>query len=261
MEISDNLYQHEFHKKVHSNLIPCLEKFVNLEWEFDNDSDRLFRAKNPPEINWREYYHWCVFQYSANLIGAIDKLNDIQTYIGRFPSPRTYERKGITQDTWIKYHYGNYVSTMVTIYDTSLLLVNEVFLLGLDPRDCKERTVAKNSKVINTAAGNALAGLNKVTQQYRYPRNIQQHRGEQPEIGILQVHEALSNLQRAGEHFMDKNKLDELYVLARSAITADLEIRTQQVVNVLSQLFDSLIAQYDLQSKIYSLEETISGKE
>lgn len=260
MKTSQKLDDHELHEKVQSNLRLIAEKirFEDFEWEEVNDvNERMFRVKNPAQLTQHEKYHWQVFLYLANILGAVERLNDIQTYIDRFPTPRTYEKSGITQDKWIKYHYANFVSTIITIYDTSLLLVNELFLLGLDPRECNERTIARNSHVRHTRVGEILKELDNVTQEYRKPRNMQVHRGEDPKIGILQYHEMASLLQSIGAPLMDVKELDKLYTLTRSYIVEDLEFRTLQMVNVLSRFFDSLIERYILQTKTYSLENAL----
>jgi hypothetical protein len=250
----DDLFEHKFCKYCLENNKPLIEKLNNLKWDPKLDSDGYFRLSNPPKVNGIFAYHVDVFQYLANLLTADDRLSYIEVFINKFPRPRTYERKGITEDRWIKYHYSNYYATMVTIFDTALLLVNEVFILGLDPKECNERTILKNSNIEFTKVGKALLELKNVTEKYRHPRNLAFHRGQDIDLGFLQVPSALSLLQRAGTPMIEINKLIKLYKLTRRVIVNDLHHQTQTVTTCLTQLFDALFEHYDLQTRVYQIE-------
>lgn len=254
MQQPDDILEYPFPTRVIKNIKPSIAKLEGLDWVLD-ENDEFFRIKNPPKLNSQERYHWDIFRYLTNLTGAVDRLKEIQVYLSRFPNPRIYDRKGITQDKWIKYHYGNFIVTMVTIHDAALILVNAVYMLGLNPKDCNENTVSKNTRIRNTSVGEALAELDEATKEYRYPRNLQLHRGEPPEISVIQMQEALSILQRVGSPLLEANELDKLYRAPSSEIVTDLDSRTKMVINQLSHLFDALLAQYELQSEFQLLVE------
>ena len=249
-----DIFEHKFCKYNLENLRPMYEMFEDLKWEPKLDSSGFYRPTNPPKLNNLLSYHFYVFQYMANLLSAVERLSHIEVFINKFPSPKTYEKNGITEDRWIEYHYSNYNGTQVTIFDTAVLLVNEVLILGLGPKECNERTVLRNSKVEFTKVGKALQKLRNDTEKYRNPRNLAVHRGQETDLGVLQVPSALSLLQKAGTPMIEINKLNKIYKLTRRVIVYDLHHQTQTVTDNISHLFDALFEHYDLQTRVYQME-------
>jgi hypothetical protein len=250
----DNLFEHKFCKYCLENNRSWIEKLKDLEWVAKLNSDGYFRLSNPPKFDDLLAYHVDVFQYMTNLLNSVERLSHIEVYINKFPCPKTYEKNGITEDRWIKYHYSNYNATQVTIFDTAILLVNEVLILGLDPKECNERTVLKNTKVEFTKTGKALKKLKGVTEKYRKPRNLAAHRGQEIELGSLQLPSVLSLLQRAGAPMVEINILDKIYKLTRRGIVYDLHSQTLKVTDNISHLFDALFEHYELQTRVYQIE-------
>lgn len=185
-------------------------------------------------------YHLEVFAHVGNVLTAVERLCDIQTYISRFPQPRAYGKQGITEDKWIHFHYSNYLTTVVSIYDTALLLVNAVFRLGLEPKVCSNETVIENRWVRRTSVKSAIRKLDDITKSYRRPRNLYVHRGQTPKLAILELLETFSFLRRVGKPTTDIELLNSAYGMARTKLAAALEKETGNLSMALMTVFDSL---------------------
>lgn len=128
-------------KKMHKDLAshPLMKRvFENVKPTFDRSAERLkkaalkgkIRAESEEAITESQSYQFDVFKRANAVLDCVYQLEDIRKFIKRFPSPRTYEKEGISQYRWIEYHYSFFVVTLVSMRDTSLILVNAVFRLG-----------------------------------------------------------------------------------------------------------------------------------
>jgi hypothetical protein len=128
-------------------------QFAQSTADSQKERKRSKKAKSKtfiPKLTEEQDYQNEVFIYTYNLTGAIERLEEIPLYIARFPKTKTLEKKGITVHRWINYHYANYLIIASSIYDATLLLVNSVFVLGLEPRLCNDGTVVNNKRVQGT---------------------------------------------------------------------------------------------------------------
>lgn len=196
-------------------------------------------------------YHDEVFFHVRGLAGAVERLDEISIYLGRFPNSPTFKRRGITMHRWVQYHYSNYLTGAVTVYDTALLLTNAVFMLGLSPKVCSEETVTKNRRVQRTKASAALNKLKEVTRQYREPRNLHIHRGESPVLGKLDEYENILWMHRAQERLeintgprVPVRVVETLYGFERRRLVRSVRDETEGVAEAARGLFDSLVPVY-----------------
>ena len=253
----ENLNSSALFKAIMDNLRPSIKRVMGgIEWTYDKKTF-LYKPKKRPKLSKEETYYWEVLQYSSNILKAFDRLNYAQIFIERFPQPRKYEKRGITEDKWIYYHYSNYVTTTVSIYDTALVLVNVIFALGLSPKNCNGRTVIENDHVRSTKVYSAMTKLNNIVEQYRVIRNKYIHRNEVPRINYLQFEESLSALQSWGQPMVDVKNLDKLYKITRSIIVDELQENTLSALNHTTNLLNTLLPEYKLRASIYQKSEEL----
>jgi hypothetical protein len=160
MSEEKSLESHSLIQNLMTNLRPVIEAAGKELVKLAEKTGEV-RKKSVTPLPEPYFYHYEVFYYATSLLNAISRLKDIQTYLIRFPQPRTYEKHGITQDKWIEHHYANYVVTVVNLYDIALILTNVVFRLGIPPRQCRDNVVKENEWVKKTQVKPALDHLNR----------------------------------------------------------------------------------------------------
>jgi hypothetical protein len=192
-------------------------------------------------------YHDGVFHYTSNLIHAIERLEMTPIFLKRFPRTATFDKNNITIHRWIQYHYSNYLVTMISIYDTALLMVNAIFGLGIDPRKCNDRTVAHHERVKKSRVKNALDGLGIIMQPYRDPRNFFVHRNIIPGLAILDDLERMRSIEEAGkelnleaEPVMHPRVVKLLYNSQRQLLIQEVVQEGTKVADSVYGLFDEL---------------------
>ena len=234
-----------------------------LENEFVKSIEQRVSPKNRPKLpesaegrqsssslvlTEEQAYHNEVFEYASNLIQAIERLKEMPYYLARFPNTKTFQNQGITLHTWIHYHYSNFLITGVSIYDTTLLLVNAVFRLGLHPRDCNNRTVTRNRNVHKTSVWTALKSLDEVTKKYRESRNLYVHRSRNPGLEFLDRLESFRFIQEsseslnieAGDPIIHPVIRKELYKLERRKLIEIVRNETTAISDSVKEVFDAL---------------------
>ena len=248
---------HPLAKRLHKDLIPFTTEMLtklgaNAEnsgicdpWELDSTVE-LF----PPPLDnsmFAEAYIYSieVNSHLVNLIFAIERLEDICVYISRFPQPRTFERQDITEDKWIHYHHSNFLVAAVGIFDTALLLVNSVLMLGIEPRWCKKGAVFKGKAVHDTLIEKALEELDTVVDPFRDHRHQYVHRNVMPKLKSIELFSLYSFLKRTGNPVLGDQDLDAVYDITRKKMVRELKQVVHEISERLMELFDSLQPAYE----------------
>ena len=202
----------------------------------------------------REFaYYYNVFIYLSNLVRTVERMEQVPIYLRRFPNSKYFAEHNITLPTWMSYHYANFVIMNVSLYDIALLLTNEVFVLGNEPRFCNEKTVARHKRVKDTRVKQALDRLAQAVEEYRDPRNLFVHRGHLPPLGFVDDLEMFDVLQKTEEElgmkvsvnnpimemFSSPTILQDLYRMERRTLVKQLEQRIDLLVELLLGLFDA----------------------
>ncbi len=193
------------------------------------------------------WYHDGTFRYTANIINAIERMDLTPIFLKRFPRSETYDRHGLTLHRWVQYHYCNYLVAVTGVYDTALLLVNAVFALGLEPRDCRDRTVTFSERVKNTLVEQALVDLDGVISPYRDPRNHFAHRNRLPDLGLLDDLERSMFIESLGgspgseaDPLGHPVVVQMLYQSERRNLARTVADETDRVASGVSRLFTAL---------------------
>jgi hypothetical protein len=212
-------------------------------------------------LTYEQEYHDEVFRYMSGLTHTVERHEEIPVNLGRFPNSPTFKTQGITLHRWIHYHYSNFLINVVSIHDTSLLLTNAVFLLGLSPRNCSEENVVKNRRVKRTRVKSAIDKIKEVTKSYREPRNLYVHGGVLPNLGQLDeyeslrfIHEAQEKLEISAEPIMPIWSVDQIYKSERRKLIQTLRCETKKIVEAVSEYLDTLEPVYSAIAK--NLDET-----
>lgn len=209
-------------------------------------------------------YHFNVNHYLTSLIGTMERLEEVPIFLRRFPNSKYLAENNITLHRWLNYHYSNFLIMSISLYDISLLLTNEVFVLGNEPRNCNQKTVVKNQLVRETSVKIALDKLWQAIDKYREPRNLFVHRGRLPELGFMDHLEIYDFIQKTKQKFeMEQDELDMsdpfsspimrqyLYRHERRQLIAKIGQETDVYTDLLCDLFGSLKPIYSILSKTW----------
>lgn len=257
-----SLEGHNLIKSLLTNLQPVLKAAVK---EMEQRATKTGTVGWEGDMSlWRRYsYYYDVFYYSSSLLEAIRKMKDAETYLLRFPQPRTYEKHGLTEDRWVEYHYSNCVTTIVGLYDIALILTNIVFRLGIPPRQCKDDIILRNEWVERTQVKLALDRLNKLVQPFREPRNLHLHQGKMPRLKRNEF-DMLKTISLAQRHspqsfpLASREVVDLAYDEESSAIRSNLETKREEFQRAILGLFDALLPIYEAHAKLLQSSDTAS---
>ena len=244
------LVSHPLAKKVLDNHSPLIFKREDVIKRGKVRSDE----KN--ELRECEWYHYDVFMNLLAIISGVGRLEKSQIFIRTFPLPRSYEKKGINQHTWIEYHYSHYVITLVSLFDIALRLTNSVFSIGNRERDCKPDLIMKNFWVKQTPVEQALADFDKLIKPHKDGRNLYVHRGKVLDIASVMKSDYLdrlkdlSSIQMLGfsEPFIGRENIDSEYKGHVKKICEKLQEERGNINDVIWRLFDTILPIYDEKS-------------
>lgn len=243
------LISHPLTKKVMDNPHTLLLKLNDVAKRGKVGSEEM----NVSECEW---YHHNVFMNLLAIISGVGRLEKSQNFIRTFPRPRSYEKKGINQHTWIEYHYSSYVITLVSLFDIALRLTNSVFRFGNRERDCKPDLIMKNFWVKQTPVEQALADFDKLIQPHKDGRNLYVHRGKALDIASVMKSDDLdrlkdlSSIQMLGfsEPFIGRENIDSEYKGHVKKICEKLQEERDRIHDAIWRLFDTILPIYDEKS-------------
>lgn len=255
---------HPFTEKVMDNLRPLLEASSRKLKDLADKGE--VRSKEKNELLEYEWYDLDVFTHLSAIVSGIERLKYSQNYIRTFPRPRSYEKEGINQHTWIEYHYSYYVITLVSLSDIALILTNSVFRLGNRERDCKADFIKKNTWVKDTPVKQALEDLDQLIKPHREGRNLHVHRGQVQDIASLMESKELDMLklfsfvQMHAEPIIDREIINWAYRGQVKKISGRLQEEREKIQDATWKLFDALLPVYqeeatELKEKWFSIFE------
>ena len=118
----------------------------------------LLRAAYPPRLNAaparpltpvEEYVQEC-FVSAGELVVACNQLEYALVYLSGYRQRRTADGSLITRADYVAYQIENFMIRLGTVTDRALRLVNVVFQLGIQPKECRRSVIADNAHVAPT---------------------------------------------------------------------------------------------------------------
>lgn len=217
---------------------------------------QAYKMGKQPEISFtnKMAYHHNVNHYLSRLIGTIERIEQVPIFIRRFPNSKFFVENNIGFYKWVNYHYSNYLIMSVSLYDISLLLTNEVFMLGIEPRRCNEERVANNKLVKETEVKNSLDKIKKAIKEYKDERNLYAHRGETPKLGFMDMLESYEFIQKTEDNLGIKNQKDYLQNPLLSPFVRRDMFRSERK-ELLSQMGQKIDIFIDLVFELFSSEK------
>ncbi len=177
----DDLESHQFLAEVRKHAIKHLETNENTY----NANLRLPRNKRKNVFK-MPYEHHSIntFRGMIAIISTFERISHTLYYITDFRSSKKRMSAKINHHTWMEYHLSHYLSSVASIPDLCLILINYVYALGTPFQQCKEPVIIGNGNVsINVK--DSYKALCKTLKDSRDLRNRDLHRAERPDIGEL----------------------------------------------------------------------------
>lgn len=208
-------------------------------------------------------YHLYVYQYAFALYEAIKRLNDNPFFISQNPSVRLMENKNVATQEWFVYHYANYRVVATGIFDTVLLVINDVLQLGFEPRECRKKDIFNHPKVIERGIVPVLFTFDSTVEKYRMERHKYVHRSERPDLDFvdnLNVYRFMRELKEKGAYKgqLPKQAAAHMYFFEqRDKKITELRAGTIEICKSVTEILDVLNPIYMEMAASFS-EENIS---
>jgi len=128
-ELNEKLLHNPFTKNL-LDIVGLTIKDVEKRDGFD------FEKNNNHLFNEKEKYILRINKLHRNLIYCTEQIIYIKVFIKRYPNKDYYRKENISQLTYIQYHIEVLFHKIHTILELMKLLVNEVYELKIDSKDC-----------------------------------------------------------------------------------------------------------------------------
>jgi hypothetical protein len=126
----------------------------------------------------------------VEVLNCCHQLNQIPLYLGSHRQTPAMKKAAINRNSLIVYHVENYIIRTQSLLDRVLKLVDAVFHLLNDPRNCRFDVVVKNVKVEVSDVPESIKSLRKLLGRYSAVRSevIHQHSIKEDDLRILDLY-------------------------------------------------------------------------
>lgn len=126
----------------------------------------------------KDEYSEKIFKIAMNIVNAYKQLEFIPIFIRRFPLAKFYSENGINHPQYLQYHYENHFLKISTIFDLSVILVGEIYRLGIPARLTSLNQLQSNYHTKNSLSVKVLKQFDKNIQGIKTIRNSIIHRAD-----------------------------------------------------------------------------------
>ncbi len=158
------LQEHVFYK----SLAEEVRQFLADGLEVKEGRPQERRRRRP-----REAYVVTVFEATGEVLSAVDQLYFAINLLAGYRNKSAPD--GMSKYDWFVYGVENFLVRYTGVNDRCLRLANDVFRLGLPPRECRHATVIGNAHLKGTPVASALRAVGKCADAYREGRNRVMH--------------------------------------------------------------------------------------
>jgi hypothetical protein len=117
----------------------------------------------------KEKYNSRIFRLECDLITTIDGIEYVKVFLTRIPYKKYLWKNSIDELSYIQYHLEILFHKVHTVLDVMKLLINEVYFLGINERDC-------SWKRLKAKVGNQIEAMIVINQYYEEFKNIIENR-------------------------------------------------------------------------------------
>lgn len=113
-----------------------------------------------------EEYVISVFAIASDIQTICKHLRYASVYLGNFRTTPALEKAGINKASSIVYHLESHSVKLQSIFDEMILLINEVFMLGNQPKYCTEDIVLKSNTIQETKVASLMSKLKYIVSMH-----------------------------------------------------------------------------------------------
>jgi hypothetical protein len=175
-----------------------------------------------------------VFYQSIQIFNSLEKLELIYSIIANIPSKDFFDKRGIMEDKYLRYHIENYYTTSISMLDKLSKLLNNVYQLEVDNCSFKKIINRKLDKLPQEIRL-IVTQLDEDTADLRKYRNIIVHEEEFDDDEWFM----LSGLSLMSKRDKQKNYNDQLMDEAKKAFSK-YELIFDKYNNLLSKSVNSI---------------------
>lgn len=216
-------------------------------WE---ENRRTTKEKTDLVLSEELKYHAFVFEYSGAFYEGLKRLHDIPLFTQRGYSPRWMNNMKIVPQEWVIYNYANYRVVATGIYDTALLMVNDVLEIGEKPDKIK-RNFINRPEISRNQLLEPLQQMDALVAKYRDERNRYVHRSSRPEIDFVNNLYAYQTLKEAKEKGLYEKEIPspksakEYYETELNKKVTEMQNETEEIFSAAVEFLDALNPLYE----------------
>jgi hypothetical protein len=241
-----DLYSDPFFKKLLELLAPLFQRPLGT---LPRDSKELakFQKNNRSLFTPSEEYLMNVFQRATSLADIFSRLSQSVYLLSRSPKSIRMHGMKMNRNEWVEYHFFIYSTSLVSLLDCSLILIAEVYKLGLLPRHCTFDIITNHATIRGSKLSKILKKLRKELTSTTDRRHRILHRGESPDLGELT--DALSFLQlrvmtvinATDDSMINKNNLSYIWRVLFKEVRPQLNIAIDSTRIIVSEILSYLL--------------------
>lgn len=185
-----------------------------------------------------------------NILNIYQQLEFIPTFISKFPQPKFYENNGINHPQYLQYHIENHFMKIATIFDLCIILISEIYKLGIPPKLTSFQQLIENTYTKNSNLIVSIKKFDKAIQGIKTIRNLIAHRGEFNDQEIDKIHQYF---------FVSDPKTTENPIFSKDALDSQMKIVVENKIKLVSNNNKAVLNIIDeiFQESLIILEENI----
>lgn len=200
-----------------------------------------------------EYFLIGVAISMAEVLSLCEQLNQIPTLIGNHRQTSAMDKASINRHSLIVYHLENYIVRTQGLMDRVLKLVDSVFHLTNDPKNCRYDVVVQNVKVKVSDVSEPLKRLKKLLARYSGVRNeiVHHHSIKEDALRRLDMYFLLERW----EEISPREKRAEFKDLIKETIFEILGFKKRELIAFDDEIAAALSLIFDGLAPYYAREE------
>jgi hypothetical protein len=194
---------------------------------------------NTRELKPAENYVRDVFLSAGELMTLCNQLDQAVRFITGFRSTSALKAAKISRLDYVLYHLENHLVRTVAAFDRALILVNEVFVLGNETKNCKPHIIMRNRHVSASAVIHPLKELDNHVRPYREARNTIVHKGRysHDDLGQIEMMDILQKEEKSIVPYHLIKRRTDIFVRERKT---EMIAFNEGLITILLKLFDTL---------------------
>jgi hypothetical protein len=240
--------------ELHSFAQNVLERASAIEKLLGNRARANVVPEYTREPDEHEYFLLGVATAMAELLNCCQQLSQIPVFLASHRQTAAMDKAGINRHSMIVYHIENYLIRTQSVLDRTLKLVDAVFHLTNDPRNCRFDVVMRNVKVQISDIHEPLKKLRKLLERYTGVRNeiIHHHSIKDDALRRLEMYFLLERWEKISP----SDKPSDIKEQIKDNIFEILWFKKKELVEFNNEIEASLKLIFDRLAPYYRREES-----